>query len=114
MGSHLSAREDVACQLDLGEVSLADGLEQPIVADVRLLVGTRGDRVPAAGARAPGSRGHLIAPISVRGVLWTEDKSLRGHLKLRVKGHRLEGTLILRRQAAAKQLRTSTQSKAKS
>jgi hypothetical protein len=31
----------------------------------------------------------------VRGVLWTEDKSLRGHLKSRVKGHRLEGDIDL-------------------
>lgn len=47
--SHLSAREDVARQLDLGEVALSDGLEQPVVADVRLLVGARGNGVPAAG-----------------------------------------------------------------
>lgn len=46
---NLSAREDVARQLDLGEVALSDGLEQPVVADVRLLVGARGNGVPAAG-----------------------------------------------------------------
>lgn len=41
--SHLFARQDVAGQLDLGKVSLADGLEQAVVADVRLLVRAGGD-----------------------------------------------------------------------
>lgn len=36
--SYLLACQDVAGQLDLGEVSLANGLEQAVVADVRLLV----------------------------------------------------------------------------
>lgn len=60
-GSHLPARQDVAGQLDLGEVSLADGLEQTVVADVRQLVRAGGDGVPAAGAqRAAGQAGALV------------------------------------------------------
>lgn len=47
--SHLPAGQDVAGQLDFSKVSLADGLEQTVVADVRLLVGAGGDGVPAAG-----------------------------------------------------------------
>lgn len=59
--SHLLARQDVASQLDLGKVSLADGLEQTVVADVRLLVGARGDGIPAPGAqRATGLAGGLV------------------------------------------------------
>lgn len=59
--SHLPARQDVAGQLDLGKVSLADGLEQTVVADVRLLVGTGGDGVPAPGTqRAAGLAGGLV------------------------------------------------------
>lgn len=60
--SHLSAGEDVAGKFDLGEVALADGLEQPVVADVRLLVG---DGVATAGARAAGARSDLVASIGV-------------------------------------------------
>lgn len=71
--SHLSAREDVTRQLDLGKVALSDGFEQPVVANVRLLVGARGNGVPAAGAGADGPRGDLVAPIGVRGVLWGGD-----------------------------------------
>lgn len=36
--SHLSSRQRVSGQFDFGEVSLSDGLEQPVVADVRLVV----------------------------------------------------------------------------
>lgn len=35
---YLSASQDVACQLHFRKVALADGLEQPVVADVRMLV----------------------------------------------------------------------------
>lgn len=48
---YLPACQDVAGQLDLGEVSLADGLEQAVVADVRLLIWAGGDGVPASGAQ---------------------------------------------------------------
>ena len=48
----------MACQLDLGEVALADGLEEAVVADVRLLVRRRGDRVPTA-RHAGTARGRL-------------------------------------------------------
>lgn len=59
--SHLLARQDVAGQLDLGKVSLADGLEQAVVADVWLLIGAGGDGVPAPGAqRAAGLAGGLV------------------------------------------------------
>lgn len=45
--AHLFSGEDVSCQFDLGEVAFADGLQQPVVADVRLVVRRgRGDRVP--------------------------------------------------------------------
>lgn len=36
--SHLSAGQCVSGQFDFGEVALADGLQQAVVADVRLLV----------------------------------------------------------------------------
>ena len=36
--SYLSARKDVACQLHLGEVALANRLQEPVVPDVWLLV----------------------------------------------------------------------------
>ena len=51
--THLSARQDVAGQLDLGEVALADGLEQPVVPDVRLLVGAQRNGVPTSGTERP-------------------------------------------------------------
>lgn len=65
--SHLSAGEDVPGQFDLGEVALADGLEQSVVADVGLLRLLR-----AAGSHAgPGrARADLLTPITVRRVLW--------------------------------------------
>lgn len=45
--AHLFPCEDVSCQFDLGEVAFADGFQQPVVADVRLVVRRgRGDRVP--------------------------------------------------------------------
>lgn len=45
--AHLFPGEDVSCQFDLGEVAFADGFQQPVVTDVRLVVGRgRGDRVP--------------------------------------------------------------------
>lgn len=59
--SHLSACQDVAGQLDLGKVSFADGLEQTVVPNVRLLIGTGGDGVPASGPqRAAGLTGSLV------------------------------------------------------
>lgn len=59
--THLPARQDVAGQLNLGKISLADGLEQTVVADVRLLIGAGGDGVPAPGAqRAAGLAGGLV------------------------------------------------------
>lgn len=36
--THLSAGQYVPCELDLGEVPLADGFEQPVVSDAWLLV----------------------------------------------------------------------------
>lgn len=36
--AHLFPCEDVSCQFDLGEVAFADGFEQPVVADVWLVV----------------------------------------------------------------------------
>lgn len=35
--SHLSAGEDVASQLHFSEIALADGFEEPVVADVRVV-----------------------------------------------------------------------------
>lgn len=59
--SHLLARQDVAGQLDFGKVSLADGFEQSVIADVRLLVGAGSNGVPAPGAqRAAGLAGGLV------------------------------------------------------
>lgn len=51
-------------QFDLGEVAFADGFQQPVVADVRLVVRRgRGDRVPTprhAGAGGLGLLGRRI------------------------------------------------------
>lgn len=71
--SHLSAREDVSGQFDLGEVALPDGFEQPVVADVRLLW-----LLGAAGTHAgPGrARADLLTAIAVRRVLWKEKDTL--------------------------------------
>lgn len=66
---HLSSCQDVARKFDLGEVALADGFEQPVVANMRLLVGARGDGVAASDPRAAGSGGAVVPPVSVRGVL---------------------------------------------
>lgn len=67
--SHLSSRQDVSRQFDLGEVALADSFKQPVVANMRLLVGTRSDRVAASSPGATGSRGTIVPPVTVRGVL---------------------------------------------
>ena len=44
---HLFPCEDMTSQFDLGKVALADGFQQPVVANVWLLVWRRGDRIPA-------------------------------------------------------------------
>lgn len=64
--THLSAREDVSGQFDLGEVALPDGFQQPVVADVGLL-----RLLGAAGSHAgPGrARADLLTSIAVRRVL---------------------------------------------
>lgn len=69
--AHLPACQDVARQLDFGKVSLADGLEQTVVADVRLLVWAGGDGVPAPGTqRAAGlARGLVCAAGTERHML---------------------------------------------
>lgn len=59
--SHLLACQDVAGQLDLGKVSLANGLEQTVVANVRLLIRAGGDGVPAPSTQgAAGLAGGLV------------------------------------------------------
>lgn len=65
--AHLSACENVSSQLDLGKVALPDGLEQPVVAHVRLL---RLLGAPGPDAGPGGARSDLLAAISVRRVLW--------------------------------------------
>lgn len=67
--AHLSTRQDVSCQFDLGKVALADGFEKPVVADMRLLVGAGGDGVAASSPGAAGSCGTIVPPVGVRGVL---------------------------------------------
>lgn len=71
--AHLSACEDVPSQLDLGKVALSDGLEQPVVAHVRLL---RLLGAPGSDAGPGGARSDLLAAISVRRVLWTETRRI--------------------------------------
>lgn len=71
-GSHLSARQDVSGQFDLGEVAFADGLEQPVVPHVGLL---RFLRAAGAHAGAARPRADLLAPIAVRRVLWNETQT---------------------------------------
>lgn len=44
---HLFPCEDMTSQFDLGKVALANGFQQPVVANVWLLVWRRGDRIPA-------------------------------------------------------------------
>ena len=80
--THLSACEDMACQLYLGKVALADSLEQPVVTNVGLLVGARCDGVPAAGARTAWPCADLITAIGVRGVLW-RNNSVSGDVRFR-------------------------------
>ena len=46
----------MASQLHLGEVALADGLQQTVVTDVRLVVGRRGNRVAASRHAGPPAR----------------------------------------------------------
>lgn len=59
--SHLLACQDVAGQLDLGKVSLANGLEQTVVANVRLLIRAGGDGIPAPSTQgAAGLAGGLV------------------------------------------------------
>lgn len=72
MGSHLSARQDVSGQFDLGEVALANGLKQPVVPHVWLLRFLR-----AAGAHAGTARprADLLAPIAMRRVLRKETQT---------------------------------------
>lgn len=48
--SYLPAGQNMACQLHFGKIALADGLEQPVVADVRLFVRAGGDGIPATGS----------------------------------------------------------------
>lgn len=71
--AHLSARENVPRQLNLGKVALSDGLEQPVVAHVRLLrlLGT-----PGSDASPGGARSGLLAAISVRRVLWNKTRRI--------------------------------------
>lgn len=64
--AHLSACEDVSGQLDLGKVALSDGLEQPVVAHVRLL---RLLGAPGSDAGPGGARPDLLPAVSVRRVL---------------------------------------------
>lgn len=45
--AHLSPRQDMSCQLHLGKVPLPDGLEETVVADVRVLLGG-GERIAAS------------------------------------------------------------------
>lgn len=54
--SHLSASKDVAGQFDFSKVTLADGLQEPVVADVRLIIRAGSHGVPAA--RAQGTARH--------------------------------------------------------
>lgn len=49
------------CQFDLGKVALADGFEQPVVSNVRLLIRTQGDGVTTSGTeRAARPAGTLL------------------------------------------------------
>lgn len=55
--SHLSAGQRVSGQFNLGEVALADGLQQAVVADVRLFI--RDGRHGAATCRQAVTAGRL-------------------------------------------------------
>ncbi len=72
--AHLSSCENVSSQFDLGKVALADGFEEPVVADMWLLIGTGCDGVSAAGPWPPGTGRHFIPPIRVWCVLETDEK----------------------------------------
>lgn len=74
--AYLSACENVSSQLDLGKVALSDGLEESIVAHVRLL---RLLRTPGSDAGPGRARADLLTTISVRRVLQerTKHKSFR-------------------------------------
>lgn len=44
---YLSSSQDMSCQLHLGEIPLPDGLEEAVIANMRLFL-CRGERVAAA------------------------------------------------------------------
>lgn len=72
--THLPSCEDVPGQLDFGEVALADGPQQAVVAHVRLLLGAGGDGVPAAGAQGAAGPGWPL----VRGAAAAQGAMLGG------------------------------------
>lgn len=55
--THLPAGEDVPSQLDFGKVALPNGPQQAVVAYMGLLLGTRGDGVPAPGTQGAAGPG---------------------------------------------------------
>ena len=65
--AHLLAGQDVPCQFDLGEVALADGFQQAVVADVGLLVGGGGRVAAPQHVGLPGSLPVRVAQRRLRG-----------------------------------------------
>lgn len=80
--SHLLARQDVAGQLDLSKVSFADGLQQAVVADVRLFVrdGRAAARRQTVAARRFGGRRRRIGEAVRSLYLWETQTVIVKHL----------------------------------
>lgn len=75
--THLPACEDVPGQLDFGEVALADGPQQAVVAHMGLLFGAGGDGIPAAGAQGAAGPGWPL----VRGAAAAQGAMLGGDME---------------------------------
>lgn len=88
---YLSPCQDVSRQFDLGEVALANGFEQPVIANMRLLVSTRGNGVAASSPGAAGSRGTIVSTVTVRGVLEIKHTHNRSSVIKSLKGDTLAG-----------------------
>lgn len=80
--SHLSARQSVFGQFDFGEVALADGLQQAVVADVRLFVrdGRAAARRQTVAARRFGGRRRRIWEAVRSLYLWETQTVIVKHL----------------------------------
>ena len=90
LDSHLSAGEDVAGQFDFGEVALADGLEEPVVADVRLIVRAGSHGVPAACAEGAARHARALVRPTRRQRRMLHTESIRIRVRVRTEAAQSE------------------------